>query len=269
MRIEKFNTVIIPLERDVTVRVMLPDGYDDTKQRYPVLYMNDGQYVFDKEEFPDKDSLEFARYYKKYGFSLPQVIIVTIACPNDSAERTAQYSPFIKDFDVPAGKVFESRIEGKGIPYLAWLTGMLKPMIDRSYRTLPDAAHTAICGSSTGALNSLYALLQYPEFFSRAIVMSPAACIWMDHLETILDMSDYSHIKYFYLDVGTEEQGRMTEKQEFLDGAAQIYSAFTAHCVAEDHIQYNIYPGGAHRLLEWKRRFPDALRWIFQDCYTK
>ncbi|WMJ83805.1 alpha/beta hydrolase [Oscillospiraceae bacterium LTW-04] len=269
MQIEKINTVIGPLERDVTVRVMLPDGYETTQQRYPVLYMNDGQYVFDKEDFPEKDSLEYARYYRRYSFSLPQVIIVAIACPNNSAERTAQYSPFTKDFDVPAGKTFESRIEGEGISYLAWLTGTLKPMIDRSYRTLSDAAHTAICGSSTGALNSLYALLKYPEFFSRAIAMSPAACIWMDHLETVLDEADYSHIKYFYLDVGTEEQGRMTEKQEFLDGAANIHNAFLSHGVPEDHIQYNIYPGGVHRLSEWKRRFPDALRWVFQDCVDR
>ncbi|MFV0496650.1 MAG: alpha/beta hydrolase [Candidatus Fimivivens sp.] len=269
MRIEKINTVITALERDVCVRIMLPDGYETSQQRYPVLYMNDGQHVFNKEDFPEKDSLDYAPYYRQYHFSLPQVIIVAIASPHDAAERTAQYSPFTKDFDVPAGKKFESRIEGRGDAYLSWMTGTLKPMIDHRYRTLSDAAHTAICGSSTGALNSLYALLRYPDFFSRAIAMSPAACIWMDHLERVMASADYSKIKYLYLDVGTEEQGRMTDKQAFLDGAANIYKTFVVQGMSADHIEYHIYPGGVHRLSEWKRRFPDALRWIFQDCFDK
>lgn len=155
MKIEEIYTRITPLNRDVTVRVMTPDGYEEeTGRRYPVLYINDGQDVFrDEETFWGAESLRFEQYYRDYGTFMPHVILVAIESPDDHGERTQQYSPYTKDFIVPPEKNFEPRIEGKGKEYLQWMTGELKPEIDRRYCTRPEGEYTGICGYSTGGID--------------------------------------------------------------------------------------------------------------------
>ena len=119
MKIEEIYTRITPLNRDVTVRVMTPDGYEEeTGRRYPVLYINDGQDVLrDEETFWGAESLRFEQYYRDYGTFMPHVILVAIESPDDHGERTQQYSPYTKDFIVPPEKNFEPRIEGKNHGY--------------------------------------------------------------------------------------------------------------------------------------------------------
>lgn len=266
MRIDVLDERITTLDRDVKVRVFLPDGYETGEKRYPVLYINDGQDVFrDEQVFWGAESLRFEQYYKDYGKFLPEVILVAIESPSDHAVRTAQYSPFVKDFDVPEGKNFESHIDGKGIPYLDWMTTDLKKKIDETYRTLADPDSTGICGYSTGGLNSVYAIVKYSGTFHRAIIMSAAVRIWMDKLEETLKAADYSHIKKIYLDTGTNEFGRMTNKEEFLEGAETVHGYFERAGLGEDIMKYNIYQDAIHNQREWRLRFPDALRWVFPE----
>lgn len=266
-QIDEINTTINTLEnRPVKVSVMTPDGYEKGNKHYPVLYINDGQDVFrDEQTFRKAASLRYEDYYQHYGAFMPKVILVAIEAPNDPGLRTKEYSPYTKNFVVPAGKKFEPRIEGQGKEYLQWLTGELKPMIDKKYRTMADRDNTGICGYSTGGLNSIYAALSYPKVFGRLIAMSSAVCIWMDCLQPTLDNSDYSHLKYVYMDVGTNEFGRMTTKEEFLQGANDLYQNYLKHGVPAKAIRYNIYPNAKHNQLEWRYRFPDAIRWVFQD----
>lgn len=264
MRIEVLQKHIASLERDVTVRVFLPDGYDAGEKSYPVLYINDGQDVFrDDQAFWGAESLRFEQYYKDYGRYLPDVILAAVESPQDHAERTAQYSPFTKDFDVPEGKNFEPHIEGRGGEYLDWMVMELKPEIDKTYRTLADAAHTGICGYSTGGLISVYAILKYSKVFRRAIIMSAAVSIWMDKLEPVLKQADYSHILKIYLDTGTNEFGRMSTREEFLNGTETIHEYFVGGGLRPDQLKYNVFQDAIHNQREWRLRFPDALRWVF------
>lgn len=266
MRIDELNEKIDMLDRAVKVRVFLPDGYENGYKHYPVLYLNDGQDVFqDDQTFWNAESLRFTQYYKDFGKFLPHMIIVAIESPEDHAVRTAQYSPFTKSFDVPPEKKFEPYIEGKGKEYLQWITTSLKKKIDTEYRTLSDAENTALGGYSTGGLITVYGILKYPEVFHRAIIMSAAVCIWMDKLEVVLKESDYSHIRKLYLDAGTNEFGRMTNKEEFLIGAETVHSYFEKGGLGEEIMKYNIYQDAIHNQREWRMRFPDALRWIFAE----
>jgi len=178
---------------------------------------------------------------------MPQLILVAICSPDSRADRTALYSPFTKDFDLSNGQDFEPRIEGKGKEYVNWVVDELKPMIDRIYRTKSEKKFTGICGYSTGALNSIYAILADPrKTFSRLIAISPAVYIWMDCLEKILDKADYSHITSVYLDAGTDEYGRMTTKEQFIEGAKIIYKAFLKGGVPEEKIKFGLYQHGKH-----------------------
>ncbi|HKL59389.1 MAG TPA: alpha/beta hydrolase-fold protein [Sphaerochaeta sp.] len=267
MTIDTIRTTITTLDdRPITVRVMTPNGYEASLRRYPVLYVNDGQDVFrDDQTFWNAESLRFEQYYQDYAQFLPSIIIVALEAPDDRAERTAQYSPYTKEFIVPSGKQCETHIEGKGKEYLSWMTGPLKTLIDATYRTRPEREYTGICGYSTGGLNSIYAALTYPHVFTRLIAMSNAVFIWMDHLSKKLQSSDYSHLSYVYLDVGTEESERFSNKEEYLEGAAILHQSMLDHGVTEDRLKYTVYPGAAHAQKEWRTRFPDAIRWVFQD----
>ena len=266
MKIDVLKEKITCLDREVTVRVFLPDGYEESQKRYPVLYVNDGQDLFcDEQTFWNSESLRFEQYYKDYGKFLPKVILVAIESPEDHADRTAQYSPFSKDFDVPEGKTFEPHIEGKGIWYLDWLTTELKQKIDQMYRTLSDPDNTAIAGYSTGGLISTYAIIAYGTVFHRAIIMSAAVCIWMDKLEEALQHANYTHIKKLYLDTGTNEFGRMTTKEEFLNGAETLHTYFEGGGLTPEIMKYNVYQDAIHAQREWRMRFPDALRWIYGE----
>lgn len=267
MRIDELNCLISTIDnRPVRVRVFLPNGYETLEKRYPVVYVNDGQDVFrDEDVFWGKESLRFEQYYKDYGMFMPEFILVAIDSPNNNAKRTQQYSPYAKSFHVPENVNFEPYISGLGKEYLAWMVNELKPEIDNSYRTLTSANDTGICGYSTGALNSIYAVLSYPDVFTRVIAMSSAVYIWMDCLVETLKTSTYDHIQSVYLDVGTNEFGRMTTKEEFFEGTEIIYREFLERGVPKDVIKYNIYEGAMHNTSAWRDRFPDALRWIFRE----
>lgn len=265
MTIDLYQTTLTPFNAEVTFRVMTPNGYEAGEKHYPVLYMNDGQDIFHDESAINGQSLRFAQYYKDYARFLPQIILVGIDCPMNNATRTQQYTPYSKHFDVPPGCNFESDIHGTGKEYLAWMVTELKPWIDANYRTRPQVEYTALGGYSTGAVVSTYGVMRYPDVFSRLLVMSGAFYIWMDCLDQTMDCCNLDHMKYIYLDVSTNEQGRMTTKEQFLEGAEIMHARLSSFGFDDEHLKYEVIEGFSHNQIAWRRRFPDALRWIFQD----
>src|SRR4051812_7718100 len=146
-------------QRDILV--YLPSGYDDDQQRYPVLYMHDGQNLFDEatsytREWQVDETME--------ALSRAGYPAIVVGIPNLGEQRIEEYSPFD---DPKHGK-------GKGQAYLGFIVETLKPLIDQQFRTLPDRLHTGIMGSSMGGLISLYAFFQHHEIFGFAGVMSPS-----------------------------------------------------------------------------------------------
>ncbi len=251
------------LMEPLRIRILLPHGYESGEKRYPVLYVNDGQSIFASE------ALRYDRYERTFWNYLPQVILVAIDAPVSASVRTALYSPYTMNFDVPEGKCFENHIVGKGKEYLNWLLKELKPEIDRKFRTLSQAEATGICGYSTGGLFALYAGLVSKEGFSRILMMSPAVAIWRPCLEQTLSQADTSHLRYIYLDVGTNEFGRMTTKEEFLQGGERLKDYFQEQGFDEKRFYFEVHPGVTHHVTEWKNRFPDSIRWAFQDFFEK
>lgn len=141
------------------VWVYLPADYAVSGKKYPVIYMQDGQNLFD----------EFTSAYGEWGIDelldkMPakdQCIVVGIDHGGDN--RITEYDPY----DTKYGK-------GRGDDYVEFLVKSLKPYIDHHYRTRPDARHTTIAGSSMGGLISMYAILKYPHVFGNGGIFSPA-----------------------------------------------------------------------------------------------
>ena len=159
-----------------TVRIWLPPGYDSAT-RYPVLYMHDGQMLFDTGETWNGQSWQVDRTMDtliREGRIRP-VIIVGI--DNAGPYRAAEYFPqAILDSisqDLQRSLIDTWVIDGpRADAYLRFLVEELKPYIDSTYATLPDRDNTLILGSSMGGLISLYALCEYPEVFGAAACMS-------------------------------------------------------------------------------------------------
>jgi len=132
------------LENRRAILVYLPPDYDSSQQRYPVIYMHDGQNLFDQAtSYTDEWQVDETMEALSRG-GYPAIVV---GIPNMGEQRIDEYSPF----DDPAHGV------GQGHAYLAFIVETLKPLIDQQFRTLPDRLHTGIMGASMGGLISLHA----------------------------------------------------------------------------------------------------------------
>jgi len=226
-----------------TVYVYLPESYKyNRRRRYPVLYMFDGHNVFFDED---------ATYGKSWGMNaymehtrMP-LIIVGVEC-NHSPDhgRLKEYSPFTFE-DGHFG-----HITGRGRTTMEWMVHTLKREIDRRYRTLRDRDHTFIAGSSMGGLMSLYALIKYNRFFSRAAALSPSLWVAPDKLEHMIRTTTLNPNTHLYMDYGALEFSNHEQmEQQF----GQI-----AMAVLSRHIFLNcrVIPGGTHSEGSWERQLP-------------
>ena len=172
--------------------VYLPPSYRTSERRYPVLYMHDGQNLFDPAtsfagEWAVDQTLEAA--------SEQGVEIIVVGIPNMGPARGDEYSPFRDE---------RSRYGGKGEAYVRFITQTVKPLIDADFRTLPAREHTGIAGSSLGGVISLYAFFQHRDVFGFAGAMSPA--LWFANHGVLkwIEKQTFAGGR-LYIDVGTRE----------------------------------------------------------------
>ena len=146
----------------------------------------------------------------------------------------------------------------EGHTYGRVLLKEIKPFIDRTYRTQPSAATTALGGSSLGGLISLYLGLQHPEVFGKLAVMSPS--IWWDHrsILSFLGSTDPRPALRIWLDMGTAEGLRHLRDTDLLHNRLVKLGW-------RDNVDlaYQRVPGAVHDELAWAARFPDVLRFLF------
>jgi len=247
--VKKWDVTIPSLTGDAKRKayIYLPASYQkEPEKRYPVLYMFDGHNVFF-----DSD----ATYGKSWGMnefmrrSRKQLIIVAVECNHVGNGRLREYSPFTFE-DEHMGK-----ITGQGKKYMDWLVKVLKPYIDRKYRTLPQREYTMIAGSSMGGLMSLYAVTRYNHIFQRAACLSPS--LWVD-MEGVLSLVRTSNIRKgtcIYMDYGREEMGN------HLDTARALAEVNQSLLLKHVDLTFRIVPGGTHCEASWEKQIP-----IFMEC---
>ena len=146
------------LDNERTVLLYLPASYDESDRRYPVVYLQDGQNLFDPNTAFGGQTWRVGETMTRLAGEGIEAIVV--APYHMEKHRIQEYNPF------PHWR------HGRGQAYLNFLTETLKPLIDHDFRTLDDAAHTVVGGSSMGGLISLYAACVRPSVFGRALVMS-------------------------------------------------------------------------------------------------
>ncbi|HEX8358377.1 MAG TPA: alpha/beta hydrolase-fold protein [Segetibacter sp.] len=233
------NFYMPQLDRNRRIWVYRPTGYYQTVKRYPVIYMHDGQNLFDEanafgEEWGIDETLNTV---------LGECIIVGI---DNSEHRMREYN-------------FHDHEEfgaGEGRKYTEFITQTLKPVIDLNFRTVPDRKHTHIAGSSMGGLISLYAALYYPETFGGAGVFSPSLWI-VPGFEEELERVAASNAKFpqqFYFYGGDKEGCNMTENITTVAALLKQYP----HC----SVDVDINPEGEHSEYHWRNKFADYYSWL-------
>ena len=241
------------LEHDRDVLVWLPPGYErvdpDADVRYPVLYMHDGQNLFEPETAFQKGEHwrvgeTATRLIEEGRITAP--IIVGIY--NTGEARVDEYTP---TGDKKLGG-------GHADDYGRMIIEELKPLIDRTYRTRPDAANTGIGGSSLGALVSLHLGFTHPKVFSKVAALSPS--VWWDRkaiLKTIRQSRSKPKLR-LWVDMGTAEGRRG------LDDARLLKAALMGLGFAEGvDLRYTEYEGATHSEQAWSQRVGPMLEWLF------
>jgi predicted alpha/beta superfamily hydrolase len=233
--------------RDIMVH--LPPSYWQTNKHYPVLYMQDGQNLFDA----------YTSYAGEWGvdsilndLAREGIEAIAVGIPNAGESRVAEYSPYLNGHFRPA----------RGDAYIHFIMDTLKPMIDNDFRTLRDARHTGIVGSSMGGMISLYGYLAYPWTFGLCAAMSPS--LWIAR-SAVLD-----HVRHMglregrvYLDVGTREVPNRKYSSATTDSVTTLAEYFEQAGYQDGKtLKYVRERGGEHNEAAWSRRLPDALRFL-------
>lgn len=219
--------------------VYLPADYAYSGTHYPVLYMQDGQNLFDvKTSFSGEWGID--EYLDSVNFAG-----IVIGIDNGGETRILEYNP--NDSNT-YGK-------GKGREYLEVLVTILKPYVDEHFRTLPGKEHTAIAGSSMGGLISFYAGLYHPDVFGSIGVFSPSFWLVPDLEEQIGKTKAKGHSKqrYYFYAGGMESQDLV----ERLEGVQKLMKR-KFRCKAE--LQVNIK--GTHSEGYWRKMFPGFYEWL-------
>jgi predicted alpha/beta superfamily hydrolase len=253
------------------LRVLLPAGYRDpvnASRQYPVLYLNDGQNLFDvctaifgpKEWQVDESAIRLIAE----GRVEPLIIVgIDNAGRHELARlqeeqrvgsRPNEYLPWPDSGLEPLIPV----VHGKDYP--RFLTGEVMPFIERHYRVKTGPASTGLGGSSYGALITLYVIRHTPGVFGHVLVESPS--VYVDDYHILKEAADdHDWPARLYFGAGTEETPSDSPLQLPAD-VKKVVQLLERNGVSRDRILVNITPG-EHNEDAWARRFPTALTFLF------
>jgi predicted alpha/beta superfamily hydrolase len=242
------------LKHDRDVVVWLPPGYEESSARYPVIYLHDGQNLFDP-------ATAFGGQHWRAGETATALIergsiapVILIGIYNTGKERISEYTP-----------THDRRRGGGGAAnYGRFIVEELKPLIDNEYRTNADRAHTSIGGSSLGGLVSLYLALAHPAVFGRAAVMSPS--VWWDRRAILRDVRRAAALAErprLWVDMGTAESRGAGSARRVLEDARLLKAGLLKAGWTENHdLHYEEVADATHSEQAWGDRFGRVLEWL-------
>ena len=248
--IERFEITIDCLRDEKRfLTIYTPDGDD----KYPVLYMMDGQNIFFDED---------ATYGKSWGMydylienEVPMIVVGIDSSRGKHNERLCEYSPYDYD-DFKYGF-----IKGQAKTFLKWVINELKPWVDENYPTLSDRHNTYIGGSSMGGLVSYYALLNHNDIFRGAACLSPSLWVDNDKLVKLANRAKINLDTIIYLDYGSTEAGRNKFAQRAFNG---FWNCVEALRIKSLNLNVRVIQGGMHNEASWEKQVP-----VFINLFLK
>lgn len=232
------------LNRTRCIWIYLPDGYSNSKEKYPVIYMQDGQNLFDNTtSFAGEWKVdETADSLVKNGNK--KTIIIGI--DNGGKDRINEYTPF-------TNKEYGG---GDGRKYINFIVETLKPFIDNNYRTLSDRNNTSLIGSSLGGLISYYGVLRHKKVFSKAVVMSPS--FWFsDKIFFIPSHQNKYKVEILFVAGDSESENMIPNINRMIESLSKMK-------YPKESYKLKVIENGEHNEKLWGSQFADAYKWIVE-----
>jgi predicted alpha/beta superfamily hydrolase len=246
------------------VRVLLPKNYDkDQDKNYPVVYMHDGQNIFYSSESYSGYSWKVIPAIK-LNPDLPKMIVVGI--DNGGQDRINEYTPW-KITESPLPEDYE--LGGRGVEFAKFVMTVVKPFIDKQYRTKSDKYHTAVIGSSLGGNISAFMGVEYKDQIGGLGIFSLANWITSKAFDRYIAKEELDPEQRVYIQVGTQEgddadrqlmYGNM--KQAYIDCSLKYYKQLIKGSVPIDSICLNIFADEVHDEKAWAKHLPECLRFL-------
>lgn len=252
-----FSSQTLKSRRRITV--WLPPVYRDNLQlRFPVVYLLDGQNVFDNQRAAFGVEWQADETAKKLAQNpLPRALIL-VAIDN-SKDRIDEYTP------VP-DRIADKLTGGRADEHLKFIASELKPWIDQEFRTLTDPQETAIIGSSLGGLFVLHALHQRPDVFGKGASMSPSVFWGNQHILEFFSnpVPNRPRSKQrLWVDMGTQEGKSPDGQSKAVEQMQQLVELLRTHHQDRYDVQMMIEPEAKHNESAWAHRLPAALEFLF------
>ena len=239
------------------LRVWLPPGYDDESnggRRYPVLYLNDGQNLF--EAATSFTGVEWQADEAADRLIREDVIPAMIVVGLDNAAKAR-----IREY-MPHRSLHPMTLRVQGNRYPDFLVKEVMPFLARNYRVAIGAENTGLGGSSLGALIALYTVRVRPGMFGRLLLESPS--LWAANRQAIRESREVTRWPdRVFLATGTAETGRKERDQSVVDDVRELAGVLHRAGLDDKRLKLMIEQGATHHESAWARRFPEALRFLF------
>ncbi|MBE2274110.1 MAG: alpha/beta hydrolase [Flavobacteriales bacterium] len=243
------NSFFMPqLNRNRKIWIYLPPDYQTSTKTYPVIYMQDGQNLFDNAtsfsgEWQIDETLNNLFSQGDYG-------AIVVGIENGGSNRINEYTPWNNP----------QYGGGEGDQYMQFIAETLKPYVDSNYRTKSGAEYNALIGSSLGALISNYGGVKYSGVFSKIGSFSPAYWIVRDQFNNYIQTStaNLSNMRIYFV-AGSNESSTMASDIETVKNNLQAKGLKSTNTL----VKLDSY--GQHNENYWRGEFAAAYKWIFQN----
>ncbi|MFY7741903.1 MAG: alpha/beta hydrolase-fold protein [Flavobacterium sp.] len=235
------------LNRNRRIWLYLPPDYFTSTKHYPVLYMKDGQNLFDNQtsfsgEWQVDETLNTLFNQGDYG-------AIVVGIDNGGGERLNEYSPWVNP----------QYGGGQGDAYMAFVAETLKPYIDENFRTRPEPEMNALIGSSMGALIATYGACEYPNAFRKIGSFSPAYWFALTPLTTYISSVPNLNQHRVYFVAGQNESSTM------VPNITTIRTTMQNNGLTTNNTFTKIDANGTHSESYWRNEFGAAYQWLFME----
>ena len=254
LRLHEFRSRIFRNTR--FLRVWLPPGYDDVGnagRHYPVLYLNDGQNLFES-------STAFAGVEWQVDETADRLIregavppMIVVGMDNTGKDRIREY--------LPRRSMHPMMLRAQGRHYPDFLMKEVMPFVERFYRVATGPENTGLGGSSLGALIALYTAMARPGVIGRLLLESPS--LWAGRQAVKESRSVGIWPERIFLAVGTAEAGSVERSRSVVDDVRELAAVIRRAVLSESRLRLVIKDGAGHNEAAWAERFPEALRFLF------
>ena len=234
------------LDRYRRIWIYLPPDYDASQDHYPVMYMHDGQNVFDAATSFSGEWEVDETLNELYAAGDPGIIVVAV--DNGGSLRIDEYSPWVNP----------TYGGGDGEAYMDFMANTLKPYIDANYRTLPGRENTALMGSSLGGLITHYAAIALQDTYSKVGIFSPSYWFAEECYSIVSDIPQTADMRIFMLAGGMESSETVPDAEAMID-------TFLAEGYEESDLTLQVDADGQHSEWYWAREFGEAYQWLFAE----